>query len=257
MMADHTQRFSDRVSFYTRARPRYPAAVLRFLQTQLPWSPGWVVADIGAGTGLLAELFVHAGNKVVGVEPNTPMRAAAVELLVPWENFSAVDGTAEATTLTDESVDLVTAGQAFHWFDAGKAKTEFARILRGDKPVLLVWNKRKRDGDGFNDAYQSLVARHQIDRSAVESVDASDNAGGVLNDFFAPHGFILETFDNPQMIDREGFLDRLTSSSYMPLPPDPRNAAVMREAGELFDRHQSNGVVRIEHETRVYLGRAG
>src|SRR5947209_595900 len=115
-MSDPTQRFSDRAAYYARARPKYPAAVLRFFQNELALSPMHVVADIGCGTGLLAELFVRNGNGVLGVEPNASMRKVAEEVFDDWPNFRSVDGTAEATTLPDASANFVTAGQAFHWF---------------------------------------------------------------------------------------------------------------------------------------------
>ena len=163
-MQDHTKRFGDRVAFYTRARPGYPSELLHFFQTRLEWSPDRVLADVGSGTGLLADPFVRYGNRVLGVEPNGPMREASMEILGAWPNFVTVDGTAEATGLAEGSVDLVTAGQAFHWFDPEKSETEFARILRGNKPVALIWNKRKRDASGFTAAYQRLVETHQVDR---------------------------------------------------------------------------------------------
>ena len=83
---------------------------------------GAVVADVGSGTGLLARVFLGRGHRVYGVEPNAAMRAAAGEDLRGFPAFVSVAGTAEQTTLPDAGVDLVVAGQAFHWFDPAPAR---------------------------------------------------------------------------------------------------------------------------------------
>jgi SAM-dependent methyltransferase len=68
--ADAKNRFSNRVADYLRYRPHYPDGVLDFLRSQSHLSPEHTVADIGSGTGFLAELFLKNGNQVFGVEPN-------------------------------------------------------------------------------------------------------------------------------------------------------------------------------------------
>ena len=122
METDPTKRFSTRVEHYVRYRPGYPAAVLGFLKDRCDLSPTAVVGDVGSGTGILAEVFLKNGNTVYGVEPNREMREAAERLLAGHPSFRSVDGTAEATGLADDSVDLVTAGQAFHWFERGQSE---------------------------------------------------------------------------------------------------------------------------------------
>ena len=100
-------------------------------------TPASSLADVGSGTGILSELFLREGVRVYGVEPNREMREAGERLLSAYENFVSVEGRAEATTLEDASVDFVTPGQAFHWFDPAAARREFMRILkRGGWAVL-------------------------------------------------------------------------------------------------------------------------
>src|SRR5262245_41040570 len=112
-----TSRFSSRVADYVKYRPTYPPAVLRRLSEATGLAPGWLVADVGCGTGISCRLFLANGNEVRGVEPNDDMRRAAEIEFAGEPRFRAVNGTAEATTLADASVDLVVAAQAFHWFD--------------------------------------------------------------------------------------------------------------------------------------------
>ena len=120
---DSTQRFSNRVAHYIRSRPNYPPALLQFMRDRLGFTRDHVVADVGSGTGILTELLLKHGNVVHAIEPNEPMRRAAEQMLGPrYPNFRSVAAAAEATTLEDESVDFVTAGQAFHWFDPDRAR---------------------------------------------------------------------------------------------------------------------------------------
>lgn len=126
-----TERFSDRVADYVRYRPAYPEDLLRTLVEATGLGPGRVVADVGSGTGISAALLLRSGARVLAVEPNPEMRRAAEERLGGEPRFRSVAGTAEATTLPSASVDLVTAGQAFHWFDPEPTRREWLRILRG------------------------------------------------------------------------------------------------------------------------------
>ncbi len=148
-MIDPTQRFSSRVDNYIRYRPSYPAAIVDLLEKECGLTPEWVVADIGTGPGNLTRLFLDNGARVVGVEPNREMREAGERLLRGYSTYSSVAGTAEATTLANASVDLVTAGQAFHWFDQARARREFARVLRAPRWVALVWNERRVDSTPY------------------------------------------------------------------------------------------------------------
>jgi ubiquinone/menaquinone biosynthesis C-methylase UbiE len=129
-MKDSTQRFSSRVDNYVKYRPTYPEAIIDLLKTECGLTPDSIVADIGSGTGLLSRLFLKNGNRVYGVEPNREMREAGERLLRDYAHFTSVAATAEATTLVDRSVDFVTAGQAFHWFDLDRVAIEFPRILK-------------------------------------------------------------------------------------------------------------------------------
>jgi ubiquinone/menaquinone biosynthesis C-methylase UbiE len=92
--------------------------------------PGRVVADVGPGTGIFTRLLLETGARVIGIEPNGPMRAAAERRILGEPRFESKNGRAEATGLADASVDLVTAAQAFHWFEPSAARAEFVRILR-------------------------------------------------------------------------------------------------------------------------------
>jgi SAM-dependent methyltransferase len=120
-MPQSVERFSSRVANYVRYRPGYPSAIIDLLKAECGLTSNFLIADIGSGTGKLSELFLDNGNLVFGVEPNAAMRAAAEKIFQVYSGFRSVDGTAESTTMISASVDFITAGQAFHWFDAPRA----------------------------------------------------------------------------------------------------------------------------------------
>ena len=130
MALETSARFDGRVQNYLRYRPRYPRQIIPFLHRKIGLSRDWRVADIGSGAGFLAERFVDLGCEVVGVEPNAAMRAAGDQYLHGRENFRSVNATAGSTGFPEASFDLVTAGQAFHWFEPARADREFRRLLR-------------------------------------------------------------------------------------------------------------------------------
>jgi SAM-dependent methyltransferase len=144
---DSTRRFSDRVNYYIRSRPRYPADLLQFCISELGLKAEDKIADIGSGTGFLSEHFLRNGNDVFGVEPNEPMRRAAERDLAQYPKFHSIAATAEQTTLPAGQFAFVVAGQAFHWFDAPRARAEFQRILKPGGQVILVWNEREKAGE--------------------------------------------------------------------------------------------------------------
>ena len=135
---DATERFTGRADVYARYRPGYPGELLPYLRAACGLLPAHVIADIGSGTGKLTEVFLSHGNVVFAVEPNADMKRRAEESLAGYASFRSVDGTAEATGLAPGSVDMVSAGQAFHWFDPVRSRAEFSRIVKPRGWVMLV-----------------------------------------------------------------------------------------------------------------------
>jgi len=249
--ADAQSRFSNRVADYVRSRPGYPPAALELLKKEIGFSPTMVVADIGSGTGKSSELFLGNGNVVCAVEPNAEMRRAAETILANSPNFHSIDGTAETTTLPDVSVDAVVAGQAFHWFDAAKARSEFRRILRGNGPVILMWNTPKEDSTPFMRGYIQLLRTYGTDYKQVVHTNLTKEE---LQAFYGgPYEY--RVLSNDQLFDRDGLRSRLMSSSYVPPSGHPNHEVVLREVDRLFDEHNEGGKVRFVIDTEVYFGR--
>ena len=77
MQLQPTERFTDRVQSYQQHRPRYPAGIIDLLADECGLTPKVQIADIAAGTGLLAEIFLANANPVFAVEPNAAMERPA------------------------------------------------------------------------------------------------------------------------------------------------------------------------------------
>jgi SAM-dependent methyltransferase len=248
--SDPTQRFSNRVDHYIRYRPHYPAGVLALLREGIGLTPATVIADIGSGTGIATALFLDHRHLVFAVEPNREMRGAAERLLGGRANFRSVNGTAEATTLPDASVDCVVAAQAFHWFDPEKTRAEFRRILRAGGWVVLLWNTRLVTAP-FARAYESLLQTCSGDYARVthEHIDQT-----VLGGFYAG-GYQRRTLPNERTLDFDSLRGGLLSASYAPTEGQSGHAPMLENLRRIFDEYQQGGRVRLDLETRLYYGR--
>jgi len=251
MNSDPTRRFSNRVEDYIKYRPVYPRALVTLLEEECELTRESVIADVGSGTGILSELFLREGVRVCGVEPNREMREAGERLLAAYESFVSVDGRAEETTLADASVDFVTAGQAFHWFDPASARREFGRILKGGGWAVLVWNDRRTEGTPLLAEYERLLLEYGTDYKEVSSKWAAEEN---IKTLFGSEEVCTKTFDNEQVLDFDGLKGRLASASYAPVPGHPNHEPLMRELAALFDRHQRDGRVVVEYDTKVFYG---
>lgn len=245
------QRFSSRVENYVRFRPGYPSSVIELLRRECGLTTDSVVADIGSGTGKLTKLLLGAGCTVFGVEPNAEMREAGERLLKSFPRFASVAAPAEATTLPPHSVDLITAGQAFHWFDRPRTRAEFTRILKPGGSVALIWNDRRTDSTRFLAAYEQLLRDFATD---YEQVNHRHIGLAMLGDFFGEEPQLAK-FPYAQEFDFAGLQGRLLSSSYAPDQGQPKHAAMVHRLRQIFDEHQRDGEVSFDYDTLVYHGR--
>jgi SAM-dependent methyltransferase len=243
------ERFSNRVANYVKYRPDYPREVVGFLSGHCGLTSNSVVADIGCGPGMSSRMFLENGCRVIGVEPNQAMREASREYLAEFPNFAAVDGSADATTLPDASVDLIVAAQAFHWFEPHATRNEFHRILRPGEWIVLIWNERQLDTTPFLIEYEALLVKYGRDYGSVRHENIGDRE---LSAFFqAEYG--SATFEYVQVFDLDGIRGRMLSSSYMPNEDDPDYPALNEELTSLFANHAENGKIKVFYDTRVYF----
>jgi SAM-dependent methyltransferase len=254
-MIDPTQRFSARADAYARARPSYPRETIAILEREHGLSRNSVVADLGSGTGIFTALLLTSGATVHAVEPNADMRAEAERTLGGRAGFVSVAGTAEATTLAPSSVDLVTAAQAFHWFDLPRFRVELSRILRPGGRAALVWNDRDLDGTPFLREYESILRAH-CPRYA--ELQGKSDTPAKFDEVFGAGLWSRHVAPNEQRLDRGDLVLRVMSASYAPAAGSPEAKSLATSLEAAFDRSAEDlpegRVVRIPYTTVVIGG---
>jgi SAM-dependent methyltransferase len=235
-----TERFSDLAGAYVAARPSYPAESVDVIIDGMGDPASLAVADLGAGTGISSRVIAARGPLVYAIEPNAKMReAAAPDVRVRW-----INGTAEATTLPDASVDVVAAFQAWHWVDHPAGVVEARRILRPGGRLAAIYNERD-ERDAFTAGYGGVIMKYATDATEERRPNA-------LAAFAASDAARTKRFEygNVQQLDRAGLHQRAESSSYLP----QKNAAARAmhaELDTLFDVYQKDGVVNMHLVTLV------
>jgi ubiquinone/menaquinone biosynthesis C-methylase UbiE len=196
--------------------------VVQLLVDELGIAPGRRVLDLAAGTGKLTRLLVATGADVVAVEPDPAMRVALPEALA---------GSAEAIPLPDGSVDAVTVGQAFHWFDAPAALAEIARVLRPGGGLALLWNERD-ESTAWVAEMSRLIRWHERTVSRYQHVDWAEVVAA--DGRFAPLEEVVVRWDQP--MTREVLADRVRSISYIAVMPSTERERLAAEVTTLVGR---------------------
>ncbi len=218
-----TERFGDRAREYAAYRPGYPDAAIDEVLAGLGAPASLTVADVGAGTGISARAIAERGARVIAIEPNAAMREAAH----PHARVSWRDGTGEATSLDDASVDLVCACQAFHWFATPQALAEFRRIAR-DRAALLQNERDERDP--FTRAFGDVVRAYATDDTEALRMRALETFGSFPN-----ARVTKSSFAQSHRLDREGLIGRAASASYLP-KAGPAAISLRADLERVFDR---------------------
>ncbi len=243
--------FSDKVADYVASRPDYPAALFDTLQSHCVLQPAARVADVGAGTGLLSRGLLQRGWRVVGVEPNAPMRAAAEHFLAGHAGYQSADGSAESMPLKDSSVDLVTAAQSFHWFDVDAARSECLRVLNDRGQVALIWNDRRGD-DPLHTKLDAIFAEF----GGAKRVAIVDQGGrSDVPRFFGDATSQEWTWPHEHRLGAAGLASLVFSRSYMPARDSAAGRAAMQRVAMLFKELAVGGSVAVRYTTLAIVGR--
>jgi ubiquinone/menaquinone biosynthesis C-methylase UbiE len=262
---NNTERFTGRAEDYDRFRQRYPTQeILSRLQAWCGLEPNWRIADIGAGTGMLAEVFLENSNPVLAVEPNADMRQYMRTLFAPPHplapQLEILDATAEATTISAASIDMVAAGRAFHWFDERRALAEFRRILKPTGWVALISQSRAHqstDPDVSKQiaAFEHLLIAHGTDYKYIRSGYRShDNMQALFGSETELH---QDQIAGTQQLDWAAFRGNTMSLSVTPQPGHANDAAFQRELLVFFDTFAVDGALTIPTTCWITAARYG
>jgi SAM-dependent methyltransferase len=239
-------RFSERASYYAHYRPTYPDEAIAKVIANRGDYPLKIAADIGAGTGISARLLANQGLQVIAIEPNAEMRQAATAH--PQVQFET--GTAEQTHLPNQSVDLVTAFQAFHWFNPESALSEFYRILKPSGCLAIIWNHRNRT-DSFTQEYSQILKSASKDHPAEK--EKRRQSISYLEESSLFNHFCYSAIPHQQQLDFPGLVGRTQSASYIPVEGKAAQQ-IIQKLENLYDKWKDDqGFVYIIYRTDVYL----
>lgn len=248
---DNTARFEGKAALYRQYRPSYPKEYFDYLWGKAGLCPGDAVADIGAGTGIFSEQLLELGLRVFAVEPGADMRGACQAQLGQNPAFSAIAGTAERTGLAPGSMKLVTAAQAFHWFDKKAFGAECRRILQPGGLVALIWNSRDLDSALTGKCRQAFRAYCPgfTEFSGGVSLDPDD-----ISSFFLDGRMGYRRFKNDVYYDCDAFLGRMLSSSYAPKKGEAHYEDLVLALRQVFAEESRDGRLLFPMQTTSFLG---
>ena len=254
-MSVHVERFTGRVTEYARFRERYEASIiLPLLKEWCGLLPEWTIADIAAGTGMLSDVFLANGNRVIAVEPNAEMREVCTQLHEGAPQLAIVNGTAEVTGLPDASVQMVAVGRALHWFDLDAAMREFRRVLKPGGWVAVIAFGRMDTGTQANIAYENLFRPYT---GGKDGTRASYPVYRQLEEVFAEGEFYQAEIPGVMelgWVELRGFT---LSLSHSPLPESAEFGRFEIELRRFFDQYERNGKVTLATRYWINAGRFG
>ncbi|KAJ7088585.1 S-adenosyl-L-methionine-dependent methyltransferase [Mycena epipterygia] len=135
---------------YNKARPQYPPEALSHLRRAIKSSDLLNIVEVGSGTGLFTRgLLAHpewtAVRELKAVEPSEGMREVFLKYTTD-DRVRISDGTFDKTGVESGWADVIVIAQAFHWcLDYEAAAAEFARVLKPEGVLALIWNQDDRD----------------------------------------------------------------------------------------------------------------
>jgi ubiquinone/menaquinone biosynthesis C-methylase UbiE len=252
-----TQAFSQLAQAYDRARPSYPEVALeRITQTMLETQSRFLIADIGAGTGIFTrQLRQHLPNTVgiFAVEPGHDMSAAAQQN--PMTGIEFLNASAEALPFSATQLRAITVAQAIQWFDRPAFFCEAARVLEPAGLLFVVQNNRNWQASPFLEAYEGLLEqyspnynRHYRDFDIVAEVQTSG--------LFA----VLETQNHPWVREMSAvlFRDMTLSSTKMKAAFAQHGLETMTALVDtLTTEFFPDGATRVDYLTEVYVFQKG
>jgi SAM-dependent methyltransferase len=235
--------FTGRAAAYVKNRVGYTREAIECVIARANLDGRQIVADLGAGTGLMTRPLLEHARIVYAVEPADDMRAAAEEALGSNPKFRSVAGTAEETGLAHESIDVIACGNAFHYFDPLRARNEADRILRADGRVVLLFHDWPEVPGGFTKSYlsflQSVTPRHLVNTHSPEAHEQR------VTGFFEGLDVARDAGEQQEQLSWDALSGRFLSSSFAPNTGDAHYEPAMRALRDLFDRQADRGAVTL------------
>lgn len=247
-MANETV-FTNKAADYAAGRPGYaPQAIAYILENMIKDTE--TAADIGSGTGILAKEFFLRRVHTYCVEPNDDMRSETEKMYGTNPYFHSIAASAEHTGLPENSMKLITAASAFHWFDPQAFQKECLRILQPDGMVCLLVNARVYDD--FTGQQREICGKYCP--AFTSFTHGMEKTLARAEGFFSGN-YHTEHFSFPLSYTKEKFIRRSLSSSYAPICGTAEYDAYIRDLQKLLDRCFSGDTITVANETVMLWGK--
>ncbi len=235
----------ERASLYEKYRLPYssqaPADLLDYI------GPVQIMADIGAGNGQLTRLFADRCARIYAVEPEPAMRQVASTALADWSGIQVLAGSAEQTTLADDSLDLIVVGNAYHRFRP-EACDELRRILKPSGWIALF--SYASTNDALEDMLSDKLAALKDAARRVERVWH----GMPMESLFGKGKIHKRSYRQSRTDDWAAFFGAARAWLEAPEPGDQEFKPFETLYREVFEKFAVNGAIKLEYETQVAFG---
>jgi len=245
----YSERYNNKSTAYKQYRPLYPSDIYEWIDKNHMDLSGCQIADLGCGTGIFSRPLLERGAYVIGVEPNESMLAEASRFLADYDRFTPCLAAAEYTGIPNNSIDLLTVAQAFHWFDTDKALAEFRRILTQKGKLLLVWNERMTGNGGLMQHLDQILSHHFTGH--IENKHRGRKIMQNIDHFFRPDTLTIFEIRHDISMCFEEVMGLIQSFSYYKDESFKKLAPEIQNAMEIY---ANEGRVKMEYRCVAYIG---
>ena len=246
---DNQMVYSSKAEKYAKYRWDYSLQAIQAIFDVTNISENSYVADIGAGTGILTKHFTGKVKGVFAVEPNTEMLEIANKSLGHYSSFTAIIGSAEATTLPNSSADLIAVAQAIHWFDREPTRNEFLRIMKPGGWLAILRNY------GTNEMLNKSISSISTKENGCIFPPHKEMPRESSMDYYYGHGNVQRlSFSFSFQQNWDEFIGSLTSASYMPNEESSLYKNLEHAARNIFDEYSVDSWLTVNGETELYIG---
>lgn len=240
--------FGKTASDYRNFRAGFPPEFFEALAKYDYIKSGQIALDIGTGTGTVARGLAQYGLTVTGADLAQALLDEALQLdKEAGVTVTYRTGTAENLTESENSLDLLTAGQCWHWFDRPKAASEAKRVLKQNGRIIIAHFDWLPFAGNVVEATEKLILKYNPNWTM---------SGGTgiypqwLQDI-AEAGFInIETFsfDLPVFYSHEAWRGRIRASAGVKASLSPEQTAQFdSELAELLLNNYPQDPLAIPH----------
>lgn len=230
---------------YAKYRLPYSANACKYIIDATDVTQG-IVADIGAGTGLLTQHFVGKVRKIIAIEPELEMRNLAIELLGQNVGIDYIAGTAESTTLNDHSIDLIVAANAYHRFQPEETMKEFRRILKPNGMLAVI---SYYDSSNFLRDNMLITGLDEYHNRLSETRHKQP-----VQYFFGDSKPEMFIFEQETKESWEEYWGANNSGMESPEEDEEWFEAFRDKHKERFALLENNGLITVKYATEVWLG---